>query len=223
MSIINCQHKCMLIYTCFRHWERENATWKLPKETIDRGAPTKWLCEKWLEVPSCTSAEERRQRAVRNSILSMPLRAMTIVRLYLWNNTFHLKPHKELLSGRRENKSWTYYCIYFLWLSPGRVGEAVVAFADGCLLFGLCCFWVLINAMLMTSVTYTSEQRSSLTQCAARSEGQSTEIYHTASCWEEDRRERENTQSKAESVSLGALSLDMLEHVQTAPLVQDLS
>lgn len=76
--------------------------------------------------------------------------------------------------------------------------------------------------MLTTSVTYTSEQRSSLTQCAAQSEGQSTEIYHIAGCWEEDRRERENTQSKAESVSLGTLSLDMLEHVQTAPLEHDL-
>lgn len=131
----------------------------------------------------------------------MPLRPMTTVRLYLLNNTFHLKPHKEQLSGRRENKSWTYYCIYFLWLNPGRVGEAVVAFADGCLLFGLCCFWVLINAMLTTSVTYTSEQRWSLTQCAAGSEGQSTGIDHTAGCWEEDGCKRENTQSKADSVS----------------------
>lgn len=77
--------------------------------------------------------------------------------------------------------------------------------------------------MLTTSVTYTNEQRLSLTQCAARSEGQSAEIYHTAGCWEEDRRERENTQSKAESVSSGAHSLDVLEHVQMAPLKHDLS
>lgn len=57
-----------------------------------------------------------------------------------------------------------YYCIYFLWLNPDRAGEAAVAFADGCLLFRNCCFWVLINATLTTSVTYTSAQRSDLTR-----------------------------------------------------------
>ncbi len=177
MSITSCQHKCMLIYT-----------------ESNRMLLEKYQKKPLIVVPQLSGYvrnDSRCQAAhlLRNSILSMPLR--TILRLYLLNNTFHLKPHKEPLSGQMENKSWTYYCIYFLWLSPGRVGEAVVAFVDGCLLFRLCCFWVLINAMLTTSVTYTSEQRSSLTQCAAWSEGQSTEI----GCWEEDRRERENTQS----------------------------
>lgn len=209
MSIISCQHKCMLIYT-----------------ESNRMLLEKYQKQPLIVVPQLSGYVRNNLRCqaahlLRNSILSMPLRAMTILRLYLLNNTFHLKPHKEPLSGQMENKSWTYYWIYFLWLSPGRVGEAVVAFVDVCLLFGVCCFWVLINAMLTTSVTYTSEQRSSLTQCAARSEGRSTEIYHNAGCWEEDRRERENTQSKAESVSLS--SLEMLELVQTAPLVQDLS
>lgn len=85
---------------------------------------------------------------------------MTIVPLCLLNNI----SFKALRTGWRQIKSWMYYWIYFLWLNPDRAEEAAVAFADGCLLFRNCCFWVLINAMLTAFFTYTSARREGATE-----------------------------------------------------------